>query len=166
MAGYLSGDEKITVVREVLHNNYRSCNLICPYYFWVISPKIKFNFVHQTVSHWEVRHETMISHLCKCAHTFIYCNFLSPLFSPPLPSSPHTYCTSCTLYTGLLQPCTLPSTFPLSSAHTWRSSPNMAWCKGSLPSRLSSSSNQSQPSLPSVVNSSTVATWKSRSRLR
>ena len=35
-----------TVVREVLRNNYQSRNL-GPYHVW------KFNFVHQTISHWD-----------------------------------------------------------------------------------------------------------------
>ena len=36
---YLSRDKKFTVVREVLHNNYCSCNLIDrTYHFWRISP--------------------------------------------------------------------------------------------------------------------------------
>ena len=42
---------KFTVVKEVLHNNYQSRNLIGHYHFWVIKPK-KFNFVHLIVSHY------------------------------------------------------------------------------------------------------------------
>ena len=90
-----------------------------------------------------------------------------PLYTLLPPPHTHTHTLILyTWYTGQLLPCMLPSIFLLSSAHTWRSSPNMAWCKGSPPSRLSSSSNQSHPSLLSVADSSTVATWKSWSRLR
>ena len=39
---------KLTVVRKVLRNNYRSRNLIGPYYFLGFKPK-KFDSVHQTI---------------------------------------------------------------------------------------------------------------------
>ena len=37
--GYSSRDKNFTVVREVLRNNYQSCNLIGPYRFWGENPR-------------------------------------------------------------------------------------------------------------------------------
>ena len=41
-----------TVVKEVLCNNCKSCNLIGPYHFWGISPR-NLTLLTRTVSRWE-----------------------------------------------------------------------------------------------------------------
>ena len=50
--GYSSRDKQFSVVKEVLHNNYQSHNLIGPYHFFENKHK-KFDFVHQTISRQE-----------------------------------------------------------------------------------------------------------------
>ena len=54
--------KNFTVVKEVLCNNYRSCNLTGPYHFWVISPRNSTLFTRPFLAGRRVRagHETML----------------------------------------------------------------------------------------------------------
>ena len=60
-----------TVAREVLHNNYRSCNLIGPYHFWGISLRNLTLFIRPFLTGRcaQAEHETKVFRLIRNEHS-------------------------------------------------------------------------------------------------
>ena len=63
---------KFYCLKEVLHNNYQSHNLIGPYHFWGISSKNSTSFTRlfRTRRHVQAGHKTNNSPLC---HASVVC---------------------------------------------------------------------------------------------